>query len=192
MKRPWAGAQAAGILTLTLCAGPALAQANIVVNGGFESGLASWTTASFFAQGFDYGIDNTAHSGTSAFFGGAIGELGFLRQTVATQAGVRYDVDFWLASDGFLPNQFQVAVNGVPLLNLDDIVVQPYSAGHASLVATSGPSALQFGFRNDSGLLHLDDVRVAAIPEPAINLLMAAGLGALALLRRWRGLKGSP
>jgi len=192
MKRPWAGAQAAGILTLTLCAGPALAQANIVVNGGFESGLASWTTASFFAQGFDYGIANTAHSGTSAFFGGAIGELGFLRQTVATQAGVRYDVDFWLASDGFLPNQFQVAVNGVPLLNLDDIVVQPYSAGHASFVATSGPSALQFGFRNDSGLLHLDDVRVAAIPEPAINLLMAAGLGALALLRRRRGLKGSP
>jgi len=192
MKRPWAGAQAAGILTLTLCAGPALAQANIVVNGGFESGLASWTTASFFAQGFDYGIDNTAHSGTSAFFGGAIGELGFLRQTVATQAGVRYDVDFWLASDGFLPNQFQVAVNGVPLLNLDDIVVQPYSAGHASFVATSGSSTLQFGFRNDSGLLHLDDVRVAAIPEPAINLLMAAGLGALALLRRRRGLKGSP
>ena len=192
MKRPWAGAQAAGILTLTLCAGPALAQANIVVNGGFESGLASWTTASFFAQGFDYGIDSTAHSGTSAFFGGAIGELGFLRQTVATQAGVRYDVDFWLASDGFLPNQFQVAVNGVPLLNLDDIVVQPYSAGHASFVATSGSSALQFGFRNDSGLLHLDDVRVAAIPEPAINLLMAAGLGALALLRRRRGLKGSP
>ena len=86
---------------------------------------------------------------------------------------MRYDVDFWLASDGFLPNQLQVAVDGVPLLALDDILVQPYAARHASFVATSGSSVLQFGFRNDSGLLHLDDVRVAAIPEPAINLLMA-------------------
>ena len=192
MRRPWIGAHTAGILTLSLVAGPALGQANILANGGFESGLASWTTASFFAQGFDYGIDNVAHSGTNAFYGGAIGELGFLRQTVATQVGVRYDVDFWLASDGFLPNQLQVVVDGVPLLALDDILVQPYAARHASFIATSGSSALQFGFRNDSGLLHLDDVRVAAIPEPAINLLMAAGLGALALLRRRRGLKGSP
>ena len=192
MRRPWAGAQAAGVLTLSLVAGPALGQANILANGGFESGLASWTTSSFFAQGFDYGIDSIAHSGTSAFFGGAIGELGFLRQTVATQAGVRYDVDFWLASDGFLPNQFRVTVDGVALLNVDDILVQPYAAGHTSFVATGAASVLQFGFRNDSGLLHLDDVRVAAIPEPAINLLMAAGLGALALLRRRRGLKGRP
>jgi hypothetical protein len=192
MRRPWTGAQAAGVLTLSLVAGPALGQANILANGGFESGLASWTTSSFFAQGFDFGIDSAAHSGTSAFFGGAIGELGFLRQTVATQAGVRYDVDFWLASDGFLPNQLQVAVNGAPLLTLEDILVQSYAASHTSFVATSGSSVLQFGFRNDSGLLHLDDVRVAAIPEPAINLLMAAGLGALALLRRRRGLKGSP
>ena len=38
----------------------------------------------------------------------------------------------------------------------------------------------------------LDDVRVEAIPEPAINLLMAAGLGALALLGRRRSLKGRP
>ncbi|MEO6744525.1 MAG: hypothetical protein ABIS28_15620 [Caldimonas sp.] len=192
MRRPWIGAHAAGILTLSLVAGPALGQANILANGGFESGLASWTTASFFAQGFDYGIDNVAHSGSSAFYGGAIGELGLLRQTVATQVGVRYDVDFWLASDGFLPNQLQVAVDGVPLLALDDILVQPYAARHASFVATGGSSVLQFGFRNDSGLLHLDDVRVAAIPEPAINLLMAAGLGALALLGRRRGLKGRP
>jgi hypothetical protein len=105
---------------------------------------------------------------------------------------VRYDVDFWLTSDGFLPNQLQVAVDGVPLLALDDILVQPYAARYASFVATSGSSVLQFGFRNDSGLLHLDDVRVAAIPEPAINLLMAAGLGVLALLGRRRGLKGRP
>ena len=192
MKRPWAGAHAAGVLALSLLAGPALAQSNLVVNGGFESGLASWTTSSFFAQGFDFGIDNVAHSGANAFYGGAIGGLGFLRQTVATQAGVRYDVDFWLASDGFLPNQFQVSVDGVALLTRDDILISPYAAGHTSFLATGASSVLQFGFRDDSGILHLDDVRVAAIPEPAINLLMAAGLGAIALLGRRRGRKGPP
>jgi hypothetical protein len=68
----------------------------------------SWTTNGFFAQGFDYGIDNLSQSGSNAFYGGAVQSLGFLNQTFATQAGQRYDVDFWLASDGFLPNRFQV------------------------------------------------------------------------------------
>jgi hypothetical protein len=171
---------------MTLCAGSVLAQSNIVANGGFESGLASWTTSSFFAQGFDYGVDNLAHSGTAAFFGGAIGGLGFLQQSVATQPGGTYDVDFWLASDGFLPNQFQVIVNGASLLNRDDILVQPYGALHTTFVATGPLTQLQFAFRDDSGLLHLDDVRVSAIPEPAVSVLMVAGLGVLAVLRRRR------
>jgi hypothetical protein len=37
---------------------------NIVVNGGFESGLAGWSTSGFQIQGFDFGIDSFAHTGT--------------------------------------------------------------------------------------------------------------------------------
>ena len=186
MRRPWARAKAAGALALTLCAGSALGQVNVIANGGFESGLSSWTTTGFFSLGFDYGVDNLAHSGTAAFFGGAIGALGFLQQSVATQPGTTYDIDFWLRSDGFLPNQFQVLVNGSVVLNRDDILLQPYGALHASFVASSAMTQLQFGFRNDSGFLHFDDVRVAAIPEPSIGLLMGAGLGVIAVLRRRR------
>jgi hypothetical protein len=160
-----------------------LAQANIVANGSFESGLTSWSPSNFFLQGFDFGIDSAAHSGSNAFFGGAIEGLGFLGQSLATTAGITYNVDFWLASDGFLPNQLRVVVNGQTLLSRDDILLQPYAAYHTTFIANGAVSQLQFGFRNDSGLLHLDDVSVAVIPEPEISLMMAIGLGALAFAR---------
>ena len=183
MARTWKGAQAAA-LALSLCSGSVLAQANIVVNGSFESGLAAWSTSNFLLQGFDFGIDSAAHSGSNAFFGGAIEGLGFLSQSLATTAGNTYDIDFWLASDGFLPNQLRVVVNGQTLLSRDDILLQPYAAYHTTFVANGAVSQLQFGFRNDSGVLHLDDVAVAAIPEPEISLMMAIGLGAVAFARR--------
>jgi hypothetical protein len=183
MARTWKGAHAAA-LVLSLCSGSVLAQANIVVNGSFESGLASWSPSNFLLQGFDYGIDSAAHSGSSAFYGGAIEGLGLLSQSLATTAGNTYNVDFWLASDGFLPNQFRVVINGQTILSRDDILLQPYAAYHTTFVANSAVSQLQFGFRNDSGLLHLDDVSVAVVPEPEISLMMAIGLGALAFARR--------
>jgi flagellin len=188
MARTWKGAQAAA-LALSLCTGSVLAQANIVVNGSFEAGLASWSESNFLLQGFDFGIDSAAHSGSNAFFGGAVESLGFLSQSLATIAGNTYDVDFWLASDGFLPNQLQVAINGQTVLSRDDILLQPYAAYHTTFVASSAVSQLQFGLRNDSGLLHLDDVSVAAVPEPEISLMMALGLGALAFARRRRSFK---
>ena len=137
-------------------------------------------------QGFDFGIDNAAQSGSNAFFGGAIEGLGFLSQNVSTLAGQRYDVDFWLASDGFLPNAFQVLANGEVLLNLQDILIQPYAPVHTAFTAIGPTTQLQFGFRNDSGVLHLDNVTVAAIPEPSAVALLALGLAGLAARRRHR------
>jgi hypothetical protein len=76
-----------GAIALSLCAAAANAQANLVVNGGFESGLASWTTNGFFSQGFDYGIDNLSQSGGNAFYGGAIQSLGFSQPTFRHPSG---------------------------------------------------------------------------------------------------------
>src|SRR4051794_18147783 len=80
--RPLSAAlKAAGALALTLCAAAARAQASVIVNGSFESGLASWSTSGFTLQGYDYGIDNAAQSGSNAFYGGGIESLGFLGQS---------------------------------------------------------------------------------------------------------------
>ena len=180
-------AKAAGSTALLLFAATAHAQVNVIANGSFELGLASWSTSGFMLQGFDFGIDGAAQSGTSAFYGGAIESIGFLNQTFASSAGAVYNIDFWLASDGFLPNQFQVLANGQTLVNMQDVLIQPYRAVHTTFTATGSSTQLQFGFRNDSGILHLDNVSVTAVPEPTTWLLVAAGLGALVVRRRGIG-----
>jgi|SRR5579862_7075577 len=158
---------------------------NLVSNGGFESGLTGWTVSNFFLQGFDYGIDNQSHSGTSAFYGGAIGDLGFLTQTIATAAGRDYSVQFWTQSDGFFENAFQVAANGTVLLSETDIPIGNYVQQTVFFQATGASTTLQFGFRDDAGFIHLDDV-VASVPEPATFALFGVGLLGLCWTRRPR------
>src|SRR3954453_21942925 len=77
---------------------------NLVTNGGFESNLSGWTASGFTGLDYDYGIDSVSHSGNNSFQGGAPDNLGFLSQTLATQAGTSYNIDLWLASDGFFEN----------------------------------------------------------------------------------------
>jgi len=154
---------------------------NLVTNASFESNLTGWTTSGFAGVGFDFGIDSTmAHTGSRSFQGGAIESLGFLTQTIATVAGASYNIDLWLASDGFLPNQFQVLWNGAVVFDRSDIFPQAFTQIVVDPLATGPQTTLSFGFRDDSGLLHLDDVSVravtAAVPEPSTLVLLGAGL----------------
>ena len=157
---------------------------DLLTNSGFEAGLAGWTTNGFFAQGFDFGIDGQAHSGSNAFFGGAIGGLGFLSQSIATTPGRFYDVSLWLASDGFLPNEFRASANGAVLSDRTDILLQGYTQVNLIFLATAATTNLQFGFQNDSGFLHVDDIVATLVPEPTTLILLAAGLGAMGHARR--------
>lgn len=164
--------------------GAAQAADNILVNGSFESGLASWTTSGFILEGYDYGVGDIAHSGSSAFYGGGIGAVAYLNQSVMTSVGQTYDVSFWLYSDGYLPNRLQVLADGAVRYDLEDVKLQDFTRVTTTFTATQTLTQLQFALRNDAGALRLDSIAVTAVPEPGTWALMAIGIGALALVRR--------
>ncbi len=149
--------------------------------------ITGWTQ--FGNVGFT-GVDGSFHSGSFAAFLGPVGSLGFLSQTLATTPGVMYDLSFFLQSDGGTPNQFQVSWNRSVISDQLNLPAFGYTErDFLSLLATSSTTPLVFGFRNDPGFLHLDDVTLDPVPEPTALILFGttAGLG-LARWRRWRQL----
>lgn len=183
-KKMIRGPAVACAIALSVCAGTGFAADNIAINGGFESGMASWTTSGFLAEDYDYGIDSDAHSGANAFYGGGVLTPGYLIQVLTTQIGKTYDVDVWLASDGYLPNTFQVLADGNLLLSQADVMLQGYGVVGTQFTATATQTELKFGLRNDAGFFHIDDVTVAVVPEPGTYALLLLGVGAIVLKRR--------
>ncbi len=174
-----------------LLASTNLARANLITNPGFETGnFNGWIQ--FGNVGFT-GVDaGLPHSGIFAASLGPVGSLGFLSQTVATTPLSFYNLSFFLQSDGFISNQFQVFWNGSLIFDAFNLTAFDYIDFNSllpdrfqNLLATSVTTPLVFGFRNDPGFLHLDDVALEPVPEPTTLILLGttmAGLG----LARWR------
>jgi len=179
-----------------LLASTNLARANLITNPGFETGnFNGWIQ--FGNVGFT-GVDaGLPHSGIFAASLGPVGSLGFLSQTVATTPLSFYNLSFYnlsffLQSDGFISNQFQVFWNGSLIFDAFNLTAFDYIDFNSllpdrfqNLLATSVTTPLVFGFRNDPGFLHLDDVALEPVPEPTTLILLGttmAGLG----LARWR------
>ena len=162
-----------------------VARANLITNPGFETGdFSGWIQ--FGNVGFT-GVDGgLPHSGSFSAFLGPVGSLGFLSQTLATTPGQGYDLRYFLQSDGGTPNQFQVSWNGSVISNQSNLAAFGYTEfDFLNLLATSPTTPLVFGFRNDPGFLHLDDVAVNATPEPTTLLLLGTTMTGLGLAR-WR------
>jgi Protein of unknown function (DUF642) len=172
---------------------------NIVQNGGFESGsFSGWTGNPQYSlvAGFTAGFD-APHSGTHYAMLGSYGTLGYLSQNLATTSGSQYDISFYLASDGAMPNQFTVSAGGDLLANLVNLPKSNYTEYNYTFDATSSSTTLTFGERDDFGYLLLDDVSVVdppggnpvptggrlPVPLPAtvwlagIPMLLMAGVG---------------
>jgi PEP-CTERM motif len=179
------------LLIIAVLASAALtARANIVTNGGFETGdLTGWTQfgdTSFTAVAgtFD-GV--SPHSGNFQLYSGPTSSFGGLDQTLATSPGA-YTVDFWLANgDTSMNNGFYVSFNGVHLLDLTNAPQSPYTEYTFTGTATGSSTVLEFGFYNPPVYWFLDDVSVSPIPEPGTLGLIALGaLGLVGAVRKRR------
>jgi hypothetical protein len=189
-----------GILALVSLLGVGITQsakANLVTNGGFETGhITGWAVGSPYAVGGGVRAQGIlVHSGNFAAFSrdGAY----FINQFLTTTPGTSYILDFWLANDNqnSTPNNsFAVLWGGTNLTSLTDASNFGYTEYRFNITALSATTALQFQFSHDfnAGEFLLDDVSVnpagVGVPDAGstLPLLGFASLGLVALRRKLR------
>jgi hypothetical protein len=175
-------------LVLTLCIF-GTAQANLVTNGGFETGdFTGWTqggNTGFTNVSTQFGGVDPEEGNYQAYFG-AVGSDATLAQTLSTTASQSYDLSFWLYSFDGTPNDYSVSWNGNILDSLINSGSFGYTQKHFVATASGANTVLQFNFRQDPNYWLLDNVSVTPIstPEPISLLFLGTGLIGLFGLRR--------
>ena len=151
----------------------ALAPANLIVNGGFETGdVTGWTLGGDTSSDVPAAVagpnplapNDAPHTGVHyALFTGLPDEQ-TMSQTVATTDGQHYTVDFWVMQDqpiSNVGNDFSVSWNGTALTSLTDVGQQSnYTEYQFDVTGTAGSSTLEFSGSNGSGFWDVDDVSV--------------------------------
>ncbi|MFT3986514.1 hypothetical protein [Aestuariivirga sp.] len=170
-----------------------LARANLVTNGGFESGsFSGWTLTGDTSY-------TTVNSGSNAYAGTYYGSFGstsgqaYLSQTIVTTIGASYTVSFRLANVGNIlgttsPNSFSASF-GSSLVSMTNSKAFGYTLYTYLVTATAATTTLQFSFYNVPGYYRLDAVNVdvvAAVPLPGSLPLLSAGLIGLCYIGRRR------
>ncbi len=98
----------------------------LVTNGGFETGdFSGWTQSG--DTSFTFVELQAAHSGTYGAAFGPRGSNGYITQALATMAGGRYDLVFWLRNTGSTPNHFEVSWDGSIVDSIDNGPAMPYN-----------------------------------------------------------------
>ena len=183
---------AAGV-ALSAFAASSAGAANLLVNGSFETGdFTGWTETG------NLGFTSVTPSGTGGYaaedgnyfvFAGAVGSNNLLSQTFVDTPGALYIAAGYMASNGTIPSEFNIEINGDSNIVVDDSAPQPYTK-YAFYFTGTGLDTFAVSSRDDPSYIALDNFSVTAataVPEPmswALMLIGFGGLGAVARVRR--------
>ena len=182
---------AALLAASSLCLAMPSAQANLITNGGFETGNFSGWVQGGSLDFFEVGAFEP-HSGTYGAFFGALdpADPNILTQTFATTSGQSYTLAYWLKQYvSFGGMSFSASIdNWVSTLGDFGNGAFDWTEKSYSFVATSATTTLGFKAFNGPSLWYLDDVSVDAsvVPEPGTLALLALGAAFLRTSRRAR------
>lgn len=162
------------------------APANLVTNGGFETGdLSGW---SLFGTDLTFvGVDTQSpQAGSYAAYFGALDPVG-ISQTLVTVPGLTYIVEFWLKSEADVlgaaaPNSFAFSWDGIDRETVANAPAADYALHSFTLVASGAATELKFTFTNEPAFWDFDNVSVT-VPEPSMLSMTLLSLGILTGVR---------
>jgi hypothetical protein len=171
-------------------------RADLIVNGGFETGdFAGWTINANSTAVVSNHDNFLPHSGQYFAILGNYPGLGMLSQDISDTAGQNYDLSMWVGSDGNRPNEFKVEWNNTVLYDQTNLPDTRSNSDQYNLwsftVAGTGSDTLTL-FEESRNFLALDDVSLSpkaasAVPEPSnltLFCMASVGFAALARVRR--------
>jgi hypothetical protein len=205
-----------GLPALGLLMFAATASADLMTNGGFETGdLSGWTASGQIGGIFVCGVGDTfacnhlggftssgaPHSGGNALafgpeklHGGGI--AGSIQQTLTTVALQSYDISFWVETCPDLAscntNDLIATFGGTTLISLSNTGPSLWHQFvFPNVTATAGSTVLDFSGDNYGGFFLIDDVSVtphtsSPVPEPSALALLSTAAGAVGFLARRR------
>jgi hypothetical protein len=143
----------------------------ILQNGGFEFGdFTGWTTSGNF--GFCSVTTNQSYI-VAGFYGGQFGPVGtpgYISQVVSTVPGQTYQLAFRLnLPSGQTNTQFSVSWNGETLTDVTNPAPTGWKSHGFFMTQTTTNSTLQFGFRDDSSYMGIDEIAIWAVSPPVIQ-----------------------